>query len=346
MNWLKTNCFKPGRYVIIISRTPFRISFFGGGTDLPSWYRENEGVVISTTIDKYCYINARIIPPFFDYKYRIVYSEQEFVKLSKDIKHPAVREVFNFFNLDSIEQGIEIQHAGDLPARSGLGSSSSFTVGLLHAIYGLRGKMVSKEQLYNDAIHVEQDMIEESVGSQDQIAASVGGFNVIRFFGDKIEVFPVFLPDKIKQEFQSRLMLFFTGFSRIANEIEKDKIKEMEKKESDYTELKKLAENGISAILNEDFTGVGKILHESWMIKRSLSKKVSNSTIDEIYNKAIKAGALGGKLVGAGGGGFMLLFVNPWEQKYVRSVMRDFLEVPFNFENEGSKIIYYNGDTL
>ena len=331
---------------MIISRTPFRISFFGGGTDLPSWYRENEGVVISTTIDKYCYINARIIPPFFKYKHRIVYSKEELISKYEEIKHPAVKQVFKFFDMDSIKSGVEVQHAGDLPARAGLGSSSSFTVGLLHALYGLQGKMVSKEQLYKDAIHVEQDMIKESVGSQDQVAAAVGGFNIIRFFGDKINISPVFLPPKVREEFQSRLMLFFTGFTRFANEVEGDKIKNMEKKQSDYTELKNLAEEGILAILDEEFTKVGLLLKESWDIKRSLSDKVSNREIDEIYNKALSAGALGGKLVGAGGGGFMLLFVNPWQQKYVRSVMKDFLEVPFKFENEGSKIVYYNGDTL
>jgi D-glycero-alpha-D-manno-heptose-7-phosphate kinase len=331
---------------MIISRTPFRISFFGGGTDLPQWYRENEGVVLSTTIDKYCYVNVRIFPEFFDHKHRIVYSEQERVNKSNEIKHPAVRHVFDFFNLDSINPGIEMQHTGDLPARSGLGSSSSFTVGLLHALYGLKGKMVSKEQLYKDAIHIEQDLIKESVGSQDQVATAVGGLNVIRFFGDKIDVFPTFLPHKIKDTLQSRLMLFFTGFTRFANEIESDKLKRMEKKKLEYSELKNLAEEGIMSLLNEDFSSVGSLLHEGWKIKKNLSKKVSNDIIDEIYAKAIKAGATGGKLLGAGGGGFMLLYVNPWMQKYVKAALSDLVQIPFKFENEGSKIIYYNGDIL
>lgn len=233
-----------------------------------------------------------------------------------------------------------------MPAKSGLGSSSSFTVGLIHAIYGLKGKMVSKEQLYKDAIYIEQELIKESVGSQDQVAASVGGLNVIRFFGDKIEVSPMFLPAKVKRDFQSRLMLYFTGFNRFAVEIESDKIKRMEKKQSDYSYLKNLAEEGIENIIQEDFTSVGQLLDETWQIKKSLSNKVSNDAIDEIYNRAKKAGALGGKLIGAGGGGFMLLFVNPWEQKHVRATMKDFVEVPFEFENEGSKIIYYNGDVI
>jgi len=331
---------------LIISRTPFRISFFGGGTDLPSWYKENEGVVLSTTIDKYCYINARIFPQFFNHKHRLVYSQQERVSNSNEIAHPAIKQIFKFFDIDRKNEGIEIQHTGDLPARSGLGSSSSFTVGLMHALYGLSGKMVSKEKLYKDAIYVEQELIRESVGSQDQVAASVGGLNVIRFFGDKIEIFPVFIPLSVKQDFQSRMMLFFTGFTRYATSIEEDKIKNMEKNKNNYAELKTLAEEGIDALISENLGEFGDLLHESWKIKKSLSKKVTNDTINNIYEKAIKAGASGGKLLGAGGGGFMLLYVNPWEQKYVRAAMGELLEVPFRFENEGSKIIYYNGDII
>jgi D-glycero-alpha-D-manno-heptose-7-phosphate kinase len=331
---------------LIISRTPFRLSFFGGGTDLPSWYKENEGVVVSTTIDKYCYINARVLPSFFDHKHRIIYSQQERVNNSNEIQHPAVKQLFKFFEIDSLKHGIEIQHAGDLPARSGLGSSSSFIVGLLHAIYGLKGKMVSREQLYKDAIYIEQEMLKESAGSQDQVAAAVGGINVIRFFGDKIDVTPMFLTEKIRNDFSDRFMLFFTGFTRLAQEVEEDKIKSMEKKQKDYTELKNLAEEGILSIVKEDFNQIGMLLHESWKIKKSLSEKVSNDKINEIYKKARGAGALGGKLTGAGGGGFMLLFVNPWERKYVKAAMNGFLEVPFKFENDGSKIIYYNGDII
>jgi D-glycero-alpha-D-manno-heptose-7-phosphate kinase len=218
---------------------------------------------------------------------------------------------------------------------------------MIHAIYGLKGKMISKEQLYKDAIHIEQNMIKENVGSQDQVATAVGGLNVIRFAGDKIDVSPVFLPYKIKEEFQSKCMLFFTGFTRYANGIEGDKLKLMEKKKTDYSNLKELAEEGINALLDEDFGSIGELLYEGWKIKKSLSKKVTNDTINEIYKKAMNAGADGGKLIGAGGGGFMLLFVNnPWLQDAVRKALEGLVEVPFKFENEGSKIIYYNGDVL
>lgn len=286
---------------MIITRTPFRISFFGGGTDIPAWYKENGGAVLSTTIDKYCYISCRRLPPFFDHKHRIVYSKQELINDVSEIIHPAVRETFRVMN---ISEGLEIHHNADLPAKSGLGSSSAFTVGLLHALYALKGKMVAKRRLALEAIHIEQEMIKEYVGSQDQVAVAFGGLNRITFSGQhKIEVNPIILSKAKCQQFQDHLMLFFTGFSRLASEIEADKIKQISKKKSELSLLHSMVEEAINLLNGEgDIVDFGKLLHESWRLKRSLSDKVSTSHIDDIYETGIKNGAIGGKLLGAGGG--------------------------------------------
>lgn len=326
---------------MIITRTPFRISFFGGGTDYPAWYRENKGAVFSTTIDKYCYITCRRLPPFFKHKHRIAYSECEHVNEIDEVIHPAVRETFRFMN---IKDGIELHHDGDLPARSGLGSSSAFTVGLLHALYALKGEMVTKKRLSLEAIHIEQQMIKENVGSQDQVIASFGGLNKIEFSGNhNIEVRPVTIRESRLQELQDHLMLFFTGFSRLASEIAKDKISQIPNRKDELNTLRGMVDEAVD-ILNgsNDIVEFGKLLHEGWKCKKALSHKVSNGDIDIIYEKAIKAGATGGKLLGAGGGGFILFFVKPEAKEKVRAALNSLLHVPFCFDKTGSQVIYYS----
>jgi|YelNatPaOPRAMG01_1025707.scaffolds.fasta_scaffold16699_4 D-glycero-alpha-D-manno-heptose-7-phosphate kinase len=326
---------------MIISKTPFRISFFGGGTDYPVWYRINGGQVLSTTIDKYCYLTLRHLPPFFPHKHRIVYSKVEIVKDIDEILHPAVRAIFKFFN---VKEGIELHHDGDLPARSGLGSSSAFTVGLINAMYALNGVIVSKERLAKEAIYIEREVLKENVGSQDQVAVAYGGFNKISFFGeDEIKIEPLILKKERLEQLQNHLMLFFTGFSRIASKIAKEQIKNTPQKTKELTRIYQLVDEAVR-ILTEgrDLKEFGELLNESWKIKRSLSNKISNAKIDDIYKTALGAGAIGGKILGAGGGGFMLLFVPPSKQPKVRKALKKLLEVKFKFENEGSRIIYYN----
>ena len=326
---------------MIISRTPFRISFFGGGTDYPVWYNKNQGAVLSTTINKYCYITIRYLPPFFSHKHRIVYSKIEAVKNIKDILHPAVKETLRFLNID---KGIEIHHDGDLPAKTGMGSSSAFTVGLLHAIYALKGFMISKDQLAREAIHVERDLLKENVGAQDQIATSYGGFNKISFNGnDKFKVEPVILTGNRMAQLENHLMLYFTGFSRIASKVAKDQIRNTPQRAKELTLMYQMVDEAIDILKSKrNILEFGKLLNESWQIKKTLSNKISNSEIDKIYKKGLEAGAIGGKLLGAGGGGFMIFFVPPKNQPQVRKVLKGLLEVPFNFESEGSQIIYYN----
>ncbi len=326
---------------MIISKTPFRISFFGGGTDYPVWYRENGGAVLSTTIDKYCYITARYLPPFFPYKNRIVYSKVETVKDIDEIVHPSVRETLKFLKID---KGVEVHHDGDLPAKTGLGSSSSFTVGLLNSLYALKGVIPSKLQLAKEAIHIERDILKENVGAQDQVAAAFGGFNKINFNGkDEIKLEPLTVKKERMEELENHLMLFFTGFSRIASEIAKSQIENTPNKKRELSLMCQMVDEAIK-ILNEnrDIKDFGKLLHETWLLKKSLNDKISTPEIDNIYEKALQSGALGGKLLGAGGGGFMTLFVPPENQPEVREKLKNLLEVKFHFENEGSKIIYYN----
>ena len=326
---------------MIISKTPFRISFFGGGTDYPVWYKENQGAVLSTTIDKYCYITARYLPPFFPHKYRIIYSKIETVKNIEEILHPAVRETLKFLD---INKGIEIHHDGDLPAKTGMGSSSAFTVGLLNSLYALKGMMVSKEKLAKEAIHIERDILQENVGAQDQIATSYGGFDKINFNGnDEFRVEPIIITrDRISQ-LENHLMLYFTGFSRIASKVAKAQIKNTPQKKRELILMYQMVDEAINILnKNKNIFEFGNLLNETWKLKRSLTNKISNSMIDTIYEMALKAGAIGGKLLGAGGGGFMLLFVPPERQPKVRKTLRKLLEVPFHFESDGSQIIYYN----
>jgi D-glycero-alpha-D-manno-heptose-7-phosphate kinase len=329
---------------MIITRTPFRISFFGGGTDYPLWYRQNKGAVLTTTIDKYCYISVRHLPPFFEHKHRIVYSLIEAVKEVDEIKHPAVRGILKYLNIDF---GLEIHHDGDLPARTGLGSSSSFTVGLLNALYALLGKMKSKEELAKEAIYVEQNVLKENVGCQDQIEVAFGGLNKITFLpDDNFIVEPIILPPGKKEDFEKHLLLYFTGISRYASEVAKEQLENMEKKKYELKILHQMVEDGIKILIgNSDLRDFGKLLDEAWQLKRSLSNKISNPVIDEIYERAKKIGVIGGKLLGAGGGGFMLFFAPPELHQKIKEEIKG-LFVPFKFETQGSQIIFYQPEEI
>ena len=327
---------------MIITRTPFRISFFGGGTDYPVYYKEYGGAVLSTTINKYCYVNCRYLPPFFDYKFRIRYSKKEHTQSIDEIQHPSVRECLKF---TGINKGIEMVYNSDIPAMSGIGSSSAFTVGFLHTLYALQGKLVTKRKLAFDAIHVEQDLIGEHVGSQDQMAAAFGGFNKIEFHRrDGILVQPIVFKKEKLEYLQEHLLFYFTGFSRIASQIAKEQIKETPKKLKILWAMREMVDEAMNILKGkpEALKNFGKLLHESWMLKRSLTSKVSNKNIDQIYETAMGAGALGGKICGAGGGGFILFFVPPGRKSNVMEALKRLLLVPFRFESLGSHIIYYS----
>lgn len=332
---------------MIISRTPFRISFFGGGTDYPAWFQEHGcGAVLATTIDKYCYISVRVLPPFFEHRYRIVYSLVENVKEIDEIKHPAVREVLRWCRYD---RGLEIHHDGDLPARSGLGSSSSFTVGLINGMKALEGTLISKEELAKQAIYVEQCLIKESVGSQDQLAAAFGGFNKITFGRDgAFDVTPVVLHRERLCWLEQHLMLFFTGISRNAPEIAQTKIANLKSRREELMTMRAMVDEALEILRNPSTPIVefGRLLHETWQLKRRLSNKVSTPAIDEIYDTARAAGAVGGKLLGAGGGGFLLLFAEPPNQPRIKAALKGFINVPVRFENSGSRIVLYQPNGL
>ena len=327
---------------LIISQTPLRVSFFGGGTDYPKWFLEHGGAVLSTAINKYGYITCRELPPFFEHKHRIVYSKIETINELSEIDHPAVRAVYSYLK---IQNGLEIHYDGDLPARSGLGSSSCFTVGLLNALYAMRGEMRSKRELAELAIHVEQEVIKETVGSQDQIAAAYGGFNRIDFFrSGQFEVTPLIIQVDRLNAFNDNLMLFFTGFSRIAETVAKSKIENFKAKEAHLFRMRDMVDEAQNLLQSSTapLDSIGKLLHETWQLKRGLSDKVSNSRIDEIYETGIAKGALGGKVLGAGGGGFILFYADPIAQPKIREALSSLIEVPFRFDFGGSRITLYN----
>lgn len=328
---------------MIVTRTPFRISFFGGGTDYPAWYREHGGAVLATTIDKYCYLTCRYLPPFFEHKYRVVYSFIERVTSIDELKHPAAREVLRFMNLP---YGVEVHHDGDLPARSGMGSSSAFTVGLLHALHALKGEIPSKHQLAIESIHIEQDILKETVGSQDQVLAAYGGLNHITFqTNGEINVQPMTIGRERLQQLNAHLMLFYTGIIRTASDVAKSYVTDLASKTRQLRIMADLVKEAV-ALLNSrrDLKGFGDLLHEAWEAKRSLSAQVSNPDVDAIYETARRAGAIGGKLTGAGGGGFMLLFAPPERHRAIREALNRLLMVPFSFDYNGSQIIFYDPD--
>lgn len=330
---------------MIISRTPLRISFFGGGTDYPAWYDKNGGAVLSASIDKYCYITCRYLPPFFDYKHRIRYYKREETKSIDEIEHPSVRECLKFRD---IKDGVEIVHHADLPAQSGLGSSSSFTVGLLKALYALKNQMVSKRQLALEAINVEQKLIKENVGSQDQTCAAFGGFNHIEFGGiQEIAVQPIMISQEKLALLQNHFMLFFSGFPRTASSIAGEQIRLIPQKKKYLKKIQKITEEIVHEFQNNNhmIDDFGKLLHEQWIIKRELSPLISNKMIDDIYEAGLSAGADGGKLLGAGSGGFILFYVKEEHRAKLLERFKDLLYVPFRFDFTGSQIIYYSQNT-
>jgi D-glycero-alpha-D-manno-heptose-7-phosphate kinase len=329
---------------MIISRTPFRISLFGGGSDYPTWYREHGGSVLGMAIDKYCHISVRRLPPFFEHKHRIVYSRIELINDFREIQHPSARALLQEMKIDG---GIEIHHDGDLPARSGLGSSSSFTVGLLNALCALKGRHVSKSELAREAIRIEQHVIRENVGSQDQIWAAYGGLNRIDFAqDDTFTVTPLVLPLQRRLELQGSIMMVFTGLSRIASEVAGAKIANLDKKKRHVKTMTGMVDEALAVLNapNRPLNEIGELLHEAWMLKRELTDKVSNPMIDEIYEAGRGAGAIGGKLLGAGGGGFMVFFVPQDKRAAVREKLNKLIHVSFAIDNGGSRIMLYEPD--
>lgn len=328
---------------MLLIRTPYRISLFGGGTDYPVWYNNKNkyGIVLSTTINKYSHIFLRHLPPFFEHKYRIRYFRSDYVNFIKDINHPVVRQIAENYKMS---EGFELVHSGDLPARSGLGSSSSFTVGLVHAISALKGIRKTKRQLAEEALYIEQKQLFEAVGSQDQVAAAFGGLNIIRF-GDKSEfqVEPVTINVSRLKELESHLLLAFTGMSRTASSVATKKILQIPNRDSELTSMANLCEKAIDIIVsNEKIEKIGDMLNEQWLLKKKLANEVSNPFIDNIYDIAMKSGAIGGKILGAGGGGFILFFAKPEQHLAIKNELSNLLFVPFNFENLGSQIVYFS----
>ncbi len=331
---------------MIISRTPFRISLFGGGTDYPAWYRRNGGAVVGTTINKYCYISLRALPPFFEHRHRIAYSKIETVREIADIQHPAVRAVLQQLE---VKEGLEIHHDGDLPARSGLGSSSAFTVGLLNAISALRGRMVTARELAAEAIRIEQEVLQESVGSQDQVWAAYGGTSVINFLPDgTFQVTPLIMSAERRKELQASLALYFTGLSRFAPSIAAKQIANFDAREQQLRAMASMVPEAV-AILGDErrpLSEIGTLLHESWQLKRQLADAVSTPAIDDIYEAGRAAGALGGKLLGAGGGGFLLFFIDPAKRAALRERLGTLIEVSVEIGSAGSKIVVYEPSGL
>lgn len=328
---------------MIITRTPYRVSFFGGGTDYQPWFRDNGGAVLATTINRYCYISCRYLPPFFQHKSRIIWSEIEKVNSISDIKHPVVRDVLDYLE---IAEGVEIHHDGDLPARSGLGSSSAFTVGILHALHTLKGRAVTKERLAREAILVEQVRLQESVGVQDQIMTSYGGFNRVEIRPDgRFLVTSVPLTIERTRQLENHLLLFYSGIARTASEVASQKIAAIPNKRGELKAMMSMVGQATDILVNgADITEFGRLLHESWMLKRSLTSHIAPAFIDDIYDKARRAGALGGKLLGAGGGGFMLIFVRPDDRQNVLDALSSLLMVPIEFENSGTRVIFQQHD--
>lgn len=328
---------------MIISRTPVRVSFFGGGTDYREYYVRNGGAVLGTTIDKYVYVSLNRLSKFFEYSIRVGYSRAELVNSVSEIVHPSVRECLRFKNIDG---NLDIHIFADLPARTGLGSSSAFTVGFLNALYALEGRMVSKERLARDCLTVEQDLLKENVGSQDQVHAAFGGLNVIEFRESGFRVQPVIVSRERRAKLEDAMMVFFTGQTRLANDVLKQQIERTKARDNDVflKEMHAMVGTAMQILTDETLdrmlSSFGALMHESWRLKKSLSTDVSTALIDSAYERALSAGAYGGKVSGAGGGGFLTLIVEPSRQPAVRAALADLLEVNFRFEDEGSSIIY------
>lgn len=325
---------------MVITRTPYRLSLFGGGTDYPAWFREHGGAVLATSIDRYCYLTCRYLPPFFEHRSRIVYSKVEHVRHNAEIEHPAVREVLGFLG---ITDGIEIHHDGDLPARTGIGSSSAFTVGLLHALRALQGQMPTRTELANDAIHIEQDVLRESVGCQDQIVSAVGGLVRVDFdpSGDW-RATPLVLPPHRLALLQQHLLLFFTGFARTASDVAQEQLRLLPTLTSAMRDIQACVPEAQALLCGDGaITELGTLLDTSWRIKRTLTPRVSSPAIDAMYEAAMRAGASGGKLMGAGGGGFFVLCAEPDRHEAIRAALSGLLEVPFAFDRSGSQLLVF-----
>ena len=326
---------------MIITKTPFRMSFFGGGTDMEEYFKENEGAVLSTTFDKYCYINVLHLPRFFDYSTELSYSKTERVTDVNDIQHPAIREAMKMLDMHEIR----LTYEADLPARSGLGTSSSFAVGMLNAFYALKGKYADKKRLSDEAIYLERVLCKEVGGWQDQIAASFGGFNRINFNADGYEVLPVIISPERKRQLNDNLMMFFTGFTRFSSDVQMaNNAKTSENKKERLKKMYELVDEAEAVLTNKerDLDDFGRLLDVTWRLKKGTGDAVSTSSIDELYEKGIKAGALGGKLLGAGGGGFLVFYVQPEKQKMVKEAMKDLMHIPFRFEDGGTRVIHYS----
>lgn len=326
--------------LMAISRTPYRISFFGGGTDYPDWYRAHGGAVLSMAINKYCYITGRHLPPFFGIRHRIVWSHIETVGAISEILHPAVRAGLQATNFDD-DEGVELHHQGDLPARSGIGSSSAFAVGLINVLHAMRGNSIGKQELALAAIDLEQNKLRETVGCQDQVASAFGGLNVIRFSpnGD-FAVDPLELSDEQRVAFERRMMVFYTGTSRLSSTLSKQLVDNFDIKTKSLARMQAMVPEAVEMLRRCDFDAFGRLLHDTWTLKRALTDSVSTSTIDRIYEDATRAGALGGKLLGAGGAGFMVFVVPPENQKRVREALSYLIHVPVRTDFTGSTIIY------
>lgn len=325
---------------MIITRTPFRMSFFGGGTDMEDYFVENGGAVISTTFDKYCYVNVRHLPRFFDYSTELTYSRTERVSTVDEIEHPAIREAMKMLDMHELR----LSYEADLPARSGLGTSSSFAVGMLNAFYALKGKYADKKKLADEAIYLERVLCQEAGGWQDQIAASYGGLNRINFSADGYEVLPIIISPERKKRLNDNLMMFFTGFTRFSSDVQKANASTAaEDKTSMLKKMYQLVGEAEKILVDEssDLDDFGRLLDVTWRLKRKTGALVSTDSIDGLYEKGIEAGALGGKLLGAGGGGFLLFYVQPEKQEAVMKAMKDLLYIPFEFENGGTRVIHY-----
>lgn len=327
---------------MIITQTPFRMSFFGGGTDFPDFYKEHGGAVISTTFDKYCYVNVRHLPRFFDYSTELSYSKTERVNQTEDIQHPAIREAMKMLDMHEIR----LTYEADLPARSGLGTSSSFAVGMLNAFYALKGKYADKRKLADDAIYLERVLCGEHGGVQDQIAASFGGFSRIDFDENGYSVNPVIISPDRKKTLNENLLLFFTGFSRFSSDIQSETQKCLQDRQTQLLEMYGLVDEAEKILTSKsDLNDFGRLLDYTWKLKRGITSKISTDSIDCVYDKALQAGAAGGKLLGAGGGGFLLFYVEQERQKAVREALKSLLFVPFCFENAGTRVIHYTPES-
>ena len=329
---------------MIITKTPFRMSFFGGGTDMEEYFKENKGAVLSTTIDKYCYVNVRHLPRFFDYSTEVAYSRTEKVKSVDEIEHPLIRNIMKMLDMHEIR----LTYEADLPARSGLGTSSSFAVGMLLAFYALKGKYADKKKLADEAIYAERVLCEEAGGWQDQIAASYGGLNKIIFDENGYTVKPIIISPERKKQLNDNLLMFFTGFTRFSSDVQKvNNQTSIEEKKDKLKKMYNMVDEAEQILCdkNRDLDDFGRLLDESWKLKKQTGKGISTSNIDVLYDRGIKAGALGGKLLGAGGGGFLVFYVQPEKQEAVKEAMKDLMYIPFEFENDGASVIHYSPET-